>query len=203
MVWACGPWLATLFPDVVDLRVDQAGRPLLRRAQDLAHAGVPAWLDYQGAFYGQGDLDGRGVKAATDARPRSTPTPATAPWTGRWSSTSAATWPAFPPLVDAPLLSHRCCQYELTADNRFIAAPHPEHPSVWILGGGSGHGFKHGPALGRARRGVAERRRGPRPDAGAGRARGAGVAEHVAGEPARGRTGRHLSLLRVPRAGWG
>ena len=23
----------------------------------------------------------------------------------------------------------------------------PEHPSVWLLGGGSGHGFKHGPAM--------------------------------------------------------
>jgi glycine/D-amino acid oxidase-like deaminating enzyme len=28
-----------------------------------------------------------------------------------------------------------------------VIAPHPEHEDVWILGGGSGHGFKHGPAL--------------------------------------------------------
>jgi glycine/D-amino acid oxidase-like deaminating enzyme len=53
----------------------------------------------------------------------------------------------FPTLRDAPLVAHRSCQYELTPDNRFLAAPHPEHPNVWLLGGGSGHGFKHGPAL--------------------------------------------------------
>src|SRR5262249_60278808 len=32
-------------------------------------------------------------------------------------------------------------------DSHFIAAPHPEHPTVWLVGGGSGHGFKHGPAM--------------------------------------------------------
>jgi sarcosine oxidase len=30
----------------------------------------------------------------------------------------------------------------------FLIARHPEHERVWLLGGGSGHGFKHGPALG-------------------------------------------------------
>ena len=43
--------------------------------------------------------------------------------------------------------SSSVCQYELTADNQFIAAPHPAGDGVWLLGGGSGHGFKHGPAL--------------------------------------------------------
>jgi sarcosine oxidase len=28
-----------------------------------------------------------------------------------------------------------------------VFAPHPERKDEWILGGGSGHGFKHGPAL--------------------------------------------------------
>jgi glycine/D-amino acid oxidase-like deaminating enzyme len=45
------------------------------------------------------------------------------------------------------VVAARACQYELTADTRFIAAPHPQHEAVWIVGGGSGHGFKHGPAL--------------------------------------------------------
>jgi glycine/D-amino acid oxidase-like deaminating enzyme len=39
------------------------------------------------------------------------------------------------------------CQYAATADSRFIVAPHPEHPSAWIVGGDSGHAFKHGPAI--------------------------------------------------------
>ena len=50
-------------------------------------------------------------------------------------------------LADAPLNAGRCCRYELSADSNFIAARHPEHGCTWIVGGGSGHGFKHGPAL--------------------------------------------------------
>jgi sarcosine oxidase len=54
----------------------------------------------------------------------------------------------FPPLADAPLRSSTVCHYGLTLDTQFIAAPHPEHGGmVWLYGGGSGHGFKHGPAL--------------------------------------------------------
>ncbi|HEU5309813.1 MAG TPA: hypothetical protein VFV24_00035, partial [Candidatus Eisenbacteria bacterium] len=37
--------------------------------------------------------------------------------------------------------------YSLTPDTNFLVAPHPEHEHVWLMGGGSGHGFKHGPAL--------------------------------------------------------
>ncbi|HTE63549.1 MAG TPA: FAD-dependent oxidoreductase, partial [Solirubrobacteraceae bacterium] len=53
----------------------------------------------------------------------------------------------FPALADAPLAGSKTCRYELSPDAHFVAAPHPEHPSVWLLGGGSGHGFKHGPAM--------------------------------------------------------
>jgi glycine/D-amino acid oxidase-like deaminating enzyme len=51
-------------------------------------------------------------------------------------------------MKDAPLLESRVCQYENTADHNFIVDRHPDNPNVWIVGGGSGHGFKHGPALG-------------------------------------------------------
>jgi glycine/D-amino acid oxidase-like deaminating enzyme len=53
----------------------------------------------------------------------------------------------FPALADAPLVGTRTCPYSLTGDTNFLVAPHPEHERVWLLGGGSGHGFKHGPAL--------------------------------------------------------
>lgn len=53
----------------------------------------------------------------------------------------------FPALEDAPLVGARSCRYELTPDTRLIAAPHPAHPNVWLVGGGSGHGFKHGPPM--------------------------------------------------------
>ena len=50
-------------------------------------------------------------------------------------------------LADAPLVLSKRCRYEISPDSHFIAAPHPEHANVWIVGGGSGHGFKHGPAM--------------------------------------------------------
>jgi len=54
----------------------------------------------------------------------------------------------FPGMKDAPLIESRVCQYENTSDNNFIIDRHPHNPNVWIVGGGSGHGFKHGPAIG-------------------------------------------------------
>jgi glycine/D-amino acid oxidase-like deaminating enzyme len=53
----------------------------------------------------------------------------------------------FPALAGAPLVGTRSCPYSLTEDTNFLIAPHPEHEHVWLFGGGSGHGFKHGPAL--------------------------------------------------------
>ena len=46
------------------------------------------------------------------------------------------------------MIGARVCQYTLTGDTHFLVARHPERADWWLLGGGSGHGFKHGPALG-------------------------------------------------------
>ncbi|HVQ12270.1 MAG TPA: FAD-dependent oxidoreductase, partial [Vicinamibacterales bacterium] len=54
----------------------------------------------------------------------------------------------FPAMTDAPLVESRVCQYENTASGDFLIDRHPEHENAWIVGGGSGHGFKHGPAVG-------------------------------------------------------
>ena len=54
----------------------------------------------------------------------------------------------FPAMKGAPLVETQVCQYENTPDNHFIVDRHPAAENVWIVGGGSGHGFKHGPALG-------------------------------------------------------
>ena len=54
----------------------------------------------------------------------------------------------FPGMKDAPLVETRVCQYEDTTAHNFIVDRHPGNANVWIVGGGSGHGFKHGPALG-------------------------------------------------------
>ncbi len=54
----------------------------------------------------------------------------------------------FPALKDAPLVGSEVCQYENTSNGDFLIDRHPDRENVWLVGGGSGHGFKHGPALG-------------------------------------------------------
>lgn len=54
----------------------------------------------------------------------------------------------FPVLKDAPVVETRVCQYENTSNGDFLIDRHPDFDNVWLVGGGSGHGFKHGPALG-------------------------------------------------------
>jgi len=54
----------------------------------------------------------------------------------------------FPALKGAPLLEARVCQYENSPDGHFVIDRHPDAENVWLVGGGSGHGFKHGPAVG-------------------------------------------------------
>jgi sarcosine oxidase len=54
----------------------------------------------------------------------------------------------FPSLKDSPIVETRVCQYENTSNGDFLIDRHPGFANVWLAGGGSGHGFKHGPALG-------------------------------------------------------
>jgi glycine/D-amino acid oxidase-like deaminating enzyme len=149
VVWACGAWLAALFPDHARLRVTR---------QEVLHFGapiewstppVPAWVDYDAAFYGVGDVDGRGVKVSPDREG-----PAFDPDRDDRTPSDEAAHAArgylgrrFPTLADAPLVFSRVCPYALTSDTNFLIARHPDQRDVWLLGGGSGHGFKHGPAL--------------------------------------------------------
>ena len=143
VVWACGAWLPALFE--LPIRVTKQDI-LFFSAEGWETPGVPAWVDYDRAVYGLGDLDGKGVKVAPDAEG-----PAFDPERGEREA-SPETEPRarsylaerFPALRDAPLSAFTVCQYALTPDTNFVIA---QHEDQWILGGGSGHGFKHGPAL--------------------------------------------------------
>jgi sarcosine oxidase len=146
VVWACGGWLAGLFGDLVTIRVTR--QELLFIDGGPAWRDVPGWVDYDRAMYGTGDLDELGVKAALDIDgPALDPdapledTPTTEP------QVRAYLRDRFPALEHAPLNEARACRYELSPDSHFLAGRHPDHPGVWLLGGGSGHGFKHGPAM--------------------------------------------------------
>jgi glycine/D-amino acid oxidase-like deaminating enzyme len=156
VVFACGPWLPKMFPEAIGARI----RPT---RQEILHFGVPAgdarytasrmpvWIDFSAGLYGIPDLDARGFKVGIDQHgPIVDPdtldrlveplvVDRTRAWIGR----------RFPGLRDAPLVDARVCQYENTSSGDFIIDRHPAWPQCWIVGGGSGHGFKHGPAVGR------------------------------------------------------
>lgn len=149
VIWACGPWLPQLFPGLVSLKVTRQEVVFFGADRRWSASEVPAWVDYDGAAYGLGDLDGDGFKCAPDVEgdqvdPDVQDRRPSAMVDG---ARERLAW-RFPDLADAPIVQTRVCQYSLTPDTRFIAAPHPDHDSVWIVGGGSGHGFKHGPAVG-------------------------------------------------------
>jgi glycine/D-amino acid oxidase-like deaminating enzyme len=131
--------------------------------QEVLHFGVPAgddrfslarfpvWIDFSAGLYGIPDFDARGFKVGID---RHGP-PIDPDTTDRLVSADLVErtrdWLAhrFPGLADAPLLDAHVCQYENTDRGDFLIDRHPTWPNVWIVGGGSGHGFKHGPAVGR------------------------------------------------------
>jgi glycine/D-amino acid oxidase-like deaminating enzyme len=159
-VFACGPWLGKLFPRTI-------GDLIQPTKQDIFFFGPPAgddrftdqnlpvWGDHRDHFFygipgaASGDAR-RGFKVADDTRgPAFDPTSGervASPDTLRFVREYIAH--RFPALKDAPLLETRVCQYEQTPDSHFIVDRHPQNENVWLLGGGSGHGFKHGPAIG-------------------------------------------------------
>src|ERR1022692_2745103 len=114
-------------------------------------AHLPVWGDHgKRFFYGIPGSDRRGFKVADDTRGA-----AFDPTSGERVITQATLKRVreylalrFPAMKDAPLLETRVCQYEQTFDSNFILDRHPRMDNVWTIGGGSGHGFKHGPAVG-------------------------------------------------------
>lgn len=148
-VWAPGPWLGSLWPGAIDLRVTQQDETYFGTPAGVDWA-TPGWVDYGASAYGVGDLDGRGIKCASDVEgPDFDPDhDERIPLDANLQRARQLIARRFPALADAPLVGTRTCQYTLTADTRFIAAPAPDTDQVWLTGGGSGHGFKHGPAWG-------------------------------------------------------
>jgi glycine/D-amino acid oxidase-like deaminating enzyme len=155
-VFACGSWLGKFFPGTV-------GSLIRPTKQDVFFFGPPAgdsrfsdkqmpvWADHHGHFrYGIPGSDYRGFKIADDTRG-----PDFDPTNGDRTVTPETLQDIreyvafrFPALRNAPLIETRVCQYEQTPDSHFVIDRLPANENVWILGGGSGHGFKHGPAIG-------------------------------------------------------
>lgn len=155
-VFACGPWLPQLFPDVI-------GRRIVATRQEVFFFGPPAgdtrydfgalpvWVHIGDRLvYGVPGHERRGVKVADDtAGDEIDPTTVDrVPTAAGLSRARVILAERFPALAGAPLVDARVCQYEASTDGHFLVDRHPGLENVWLVGGGSGHGFKMGPALG-------------------------------------------------------
>ena len=154
-VFACGPWLPDLFPATIGGLIEPHRQDVMYfqvPADDPRYdAGpMPAWIDFEGSFYGFPSFDGLTIKACPD-------------WLGpveRCDDSARecadATIEAsrqvlrrrLPGLAEQPVVRTWTCFYEVTPDAHFVIDRHPGLGDVWIAGGGTGHAFKHGPVIG-------------------------------------------------------
>jgi glycine/D-amino acid oxidase-like deaminating enzyme len=157
-VFACGPWMPKVFPSVLGTRIFPTRQEVFFFAPDngddrFLPGRLPGWADFNDGdiYYGFPDLEARGFKIAHDAHgPRFDPDD------GDRRATAAGLDDVrgylarrFPALASRPLVESRVCQYENSSNGDFLIDRHPRWENVLLVGGGSGHGFKHGPAVGR------------------------------------------------------
>jgi len=154
-VFACGAWLPTVFPELLRGRIRPSRQTVVyfRPPSDIEAFGAaltPAWIDFPAGIYGVPDVEHHGVKVGIDEHG-----PAIDPDTDDRAADPALIARArawlerrFPMMMNATVADARVCQYENTSNGDFLIDRHPALENVWIVGGGSGHGFKHGPAVG-------------------------------------------------------
>jgi sarcosine oxidase len=153
-VFACGPWLPALFPDLLAARMFTTRQEVLYFGAPAGNAwfappSLPTWIDLAEEMYGVPDIDARGVKISVDRHGPPFDVDAGNRVAGETvSEVSAYLKRRFPALGGAPLLAAEVCQYENSGNGDFLIDRHPDFENVWLAGGGSGHGFKHGPVVG-------------------------------------------------------
>jgi len=154
-VFACGPWLPSVFAPSLAGRIRPTRQTVVyfgTPAGDdrFGPSHTPAWIDWAAGIYGVPDLEDAGVKVGIDEHgPIIDPdnddrTPAAE------AIARAREWieRRFPAMHGAPVVGTRICQYENTSNGDLLIDRHPDFDNVWVVGGGSGHGFKHGPVVG-------------------------------------------------------
>ena len=156
IVFACGPWMGQLFPDVIGRRIVPTKQEVLffcTPAGDTRYDSgtLPVWVHIgERLVYGIPGHERRGLKMADDTAGEDVDptTMERTPSAAGLASARAVVGERFPALAGAPLVEARVCQYEASSDGHYLADRHPQLENVWLVGGGSGHGFKMGPALG-------------------------------------------------------
>jgi glycine/D-amino acid oxidase-like deaminating enzyme len=152
-VFACGPWLSSMFPEAMK------GKLFVPR-RDVFFFGTPSGDDRftypnfpnysEDAYYGFPGLEGRGFKVCPVGEMIPFDPDRDERVASPYQLQRARAYLAlrFPDLKEQPLVESRVCQLEMSVDEHFIVQRHPQWSNVWIAGGGSGHAFKHGPVLG-------------------------------------------------------
>jgi glycine/D-amino acid oxidase-like deaminating enzyme len=155
-IFACGAWLAQLFPDLLGTRLFPTRQEVFyfgppAGARHFKSPALPVWLHHGDEMYGLPDIENRGIKIASDHHGDPFDPETGDRTVGERGLREVRTYlqSRFPELQYAPLLESRVCQYENTSNGDFLIDRYPESENVWLVGGGSGHGFKHGPAVGR------------------------------------------------------
>ena len=157
-VFACGPWLPKVFPEILGQRIFTTRQEVFFFAAEpgdtrFLPGQLPGWADFNDGdiFYGTPDLEARGVKVALDRHGATidpdngdrVPSPQAIVEVREFMKRR------LPALANRPLVESRVCQYENSSNGDLLIDRHPQWENVVLVGAGSGHGFKHGPAVGR------------------------------------------------------
>jgi sarcosine oxidase len=157
-VFACGAWMPKLFPRLLGARIFPTRQEVFfiatpRGDDRFLPQHLPGWVDFNAGdiYYGCPDLESRGFKVGNDQHgPRFDPDDGDRRATAAGlRDIRAYVARRFPALADQPLVETRVCQYENSSSGDFLIDRHPSVENLVLVGGGSGHGFKHGPAVGR------------------------------------------------------
>lgn len=153
-VFACGAWLPKIFPEVLAGRIHPTRQEVFylgaAAGSRFQAPAFPVWIDFKNEAYGLPDVEGRGVKVAIDRHGEAFDPDTSDRLASSEGLAEVRRYLArrSPELHDAPVNESRVCQYENTSNGDFLIDRHPEFENVWLVGGGSGHGFKHGPFVG-------------------------------------------------------
>jgi monomeric sarcosine oxidase len=154
-IFAGGSWLPKIFPDLLGARMFVSRQEILffgvpAGDRRFTQSALPTWLYLKDEFYGMPNIESRGFKVADDRHGARIDPDTQSRITSPEAVEAARRFVAgrFPALKDAPIVEARVCQYENTSNGDFLIDRHPQIENVWLVGGGSGHGFKHGPSVG-------------------------------------------------------
>lgn len=154
-VFACGPWLGQLFPDLLLPKLQIQRRDVLfvgtpTGDNRFSHPNLPSWSIYGSGYYGFSDIEGRGLKVAPNPDYNTFDPDKDERLVNPYQVKRAHDFvkKRFPALADQPIIESRVCQVTNSVDGNFIVDQLPSSDNTWIVGAGSGHGFKHGPTIG-------------------------------------------------------